>query len=80
MRRSGSLCGSVPAQGTAAGRYEVRVRTSALSDNQPINAEDKTITVEIQPGSHLVATLLLVLLIVGLVAAVVVFGVRLSRR
>jgi hypothetical protein len=69
-----------PAKGTAAGRYEVRMRTSALSDNQPINAEDKTITVEVLPGSHLFATVLLVSLVVGLVAAVVVFGVRLSRR
>lgn len=69
-----------PARDAAPGRYEVRVRTTALSNNQPVTAEDKTLTVEVRPGSHLAATVALVLLIVGLVGGVVAFGVRLSRR
>ncbi len=63
-----------------AGKYEVRLRTTGLSNGQPVNGEDKTLTVEILPDSNLLGTILLLLLIVGLVGGIVVFGVKLSRR
>lgn len=69
-----------PDKGTGPGRYEVRIRTDALSDNEPMSAEDKSLTVEILPGSRLGITLSLVVLILGLVTSVVVFGIKLSRR
>jgi uncharacterized membrane protein len=69
-----------PAPGTASGRYEVRVRTSALSDNQPVTGEDKTLTVEIRPEGNTLATVLLLILLVGVVGGIVVLGIRLSRR
>ncbi|HEY6952071.1 MAG TPA: NEW3 domain-containing protein [Bacteroidota bacterium] len=71
---------AVPARGAAVGRYELRLRTSGLSDNQPVNAEDKTVTVEIQADANVIGTILLVLAIVGLVGGMVVFGMRLSKR
>ncbi len=69
-----------PPEDIATGRYDLRLRTSALSDNQPVNAEDKTVTVEVQAEANVVGTVLLVLLILGLVGGIVVFGIRLSRR
>ena len=69
-----------PPRDVAVGRYEIRLRTSALSDNHPINAEDKTATVEIAAGANVIGTALLVLLIVGLVGGMVVFGIKLTRR
>lgn len=69
-----------PAPGTASGRYEVRVRTTALSDNQPVTGEDKTLTVEIRPEGNTLATVLLLILLVGVVGGIVVLGIRLSRR
>jgi hypothetical protein len=69
-----------PPASVSPGRYEIRLRTSGLSDNQPVNAEDKTITIEIQGGSNLFMTVLLVIVIVGLVTGIVIFGIRLSRR
>jgi len=64
----------------AVGRYEFRLRTSALSDNQPVNAEDKTVTVEVAAEAGVIGTILLVLAILGLVGGLVVFSIRLSRR
>jgi uncharacterized membrane protein len=64
----------------AVGRYEIRLRTSGLSDNRPVNAEDKTVTVEIAAGANVIGTALVVLMILGLVGGIVVFGIRLSRR
>lgn len=69
-----------PPQGTAVGRYEIRLRTSAQSDNEPVNAEDKTATIEIQAGANILGTAFIVLLILSLVGGIVVFGIRLSRR
>lgn len=64
----------------SVGRYEMRIRTASLSDNTPVNAEDKTVTVEVQAEANILGTVLLILLILGLVAGMVVFGVRLSRK
>jgi uncharacterized membrane protein len=71
---------ATPPKNISVGRYEIRLRTSGLSDNQPVNAEDKTATVEIQAEASVIGTLLLVLAILGLVGGMVWFGIRLSKR
>jgi len=70
----------VPPRETSPGRYETRLRTSALSDNEPVNSEDKTVTVEVLSETNIIGTVLLALLILGLVGGMVVFGIRLSRK
>ncbi|MGH7491310.1 MAG: NEW3 domain-containing protein [bacterium] len=69
-----------PPKELAAGRYEIRVRTTALSDNQPVVAEDKSFTIEIQSEANLLGITLITMLVVGLMLGIVVFGVKLSRR
>lgn len=69
-----------PPEDATAGRYDIRVRTTAQSNGQPVNGEDKTITVEIKAGSSVIGTIVIVLLIVGLVGGIVMFGVKLSRK
>lgn len=70
----------IPPSDISVGRYDMRLRTSGMSDNQPVNAEDKTVTIEIQAEANIFGTLLIILLIVGVVGGIVVFGIRLSRR
>jgi uncharacterized membrane protein len=67
-------------QEIGVGRYDIRLRTSGLTDNQPVTGEDKTVTVEVQAQASILGTLLLVILILGLVAGMVVFGIRLSKK
>jgi uncharacterized membrane protein len=69
-----------PPPDIAVGRYEIRLRISGLSDNHPVNAEDKTVTVEVAAGTNVLGTTLVIVLILGLVAGIVVFGIRLSRK
>lgn len=69
-----------PGDDVAAGRYEIRVTTKSLSDEQPITGEDKTINVEIKPETNLWGISIIILLILGLVGGMVVFGIKLSRR
>ncbi len=69
-----------PPDDVSVGKYEVRVRTTAMSNNQPVISEDKTVIIEIEAEANLFGTLILVLLVLGLVTGIVIFGVRLSRR
>jgi len=71
---------ATPPKGISVGRYELRLRTSGLSDNQPVNAEDKTVTAEILTETSVIGTILLVLAILGLIGGMVLFGIRLSKR
>jgi uncharacterized membrane protein len=71
---------AVPPAGTAPGRYEMRLRTSGLSESLPVNAEDKTVTVEIQEDANIFGTVLLVLAILGIIGGIVVFGIRMSKK
>lgn len=70
----------IPPRDISPGRYEIRLRTTSLADNQPVNGEDKTVTVEIQSETNVLGMALVVTLILGLVVGIVVFGIRLSRR
>ena len=69
-----------PPPGVAPGNYDVRVRTTSLSEDLPIRGEDKTITIKVEQEANIFGTAVIVLLIVGLVTGIVVFGIRLSRR
>jgi hypothetical protein len=69
-----------PPDDIAPGRYEVRIRSSSFSDDQPIEGEDKTLSIEIRPQVTVLVPALLSLALLGLVGGVVFAGVRLSRR
>ena len=69
-----------PPADVSPGRYEIRIRTTSLSDDQPIEGEDKSITIQVEQEPNVLGTLLLILVILGLVIGIVVFGIKLSRR
>ena len=69
-----------PSDDVAAGKYEARMQFEATSGGQPVTGEDKTVTIEIRAGANILGAILLVLLIIGLVATIVVFGIRLTRK
>jgi len=69
-----------PPKNIAVGKYDIRIRTNGLSDNQPVNGEDKTVTIEIKASANIIGTVLLILFIIALVGGIVVFGIRLSKR
>jgi len=69
-----------PPDDIAVGKYQIRIRTSGLSNNEPVTAEDKTVTVEIKADTNVFGTILIVVLVVSLVGGIVGYGIRLSRR
>jgi uncharacterized membrane protein len=70
----------IPPSDVAVGKYDIRLKIGAVSNNQPVLSEDKNFTVEIQASANVFGTALLTILIVGLVGGIVVFGVRLSKK
>jgi len=70
----------IPPANIVPGKYEIRIKTSSLSDDQPVRGEEKTITVEILPEANIFGTLIVILLILITISAIVVFGIRLTRR
>jgi hypothetical protein len=69
-----------PPDDIAPGKYEVRLRTSATSNSQPVNALDKVVTIEIRPDSNVFGTIAVVLALIALVGGIVIYGIRLSKR
>lgn len=69
-----------PPADVAVGRYEVRIRSNSFSEGQPINGDDKTVTIEIQPETNIWGTALLILMVIGLVLGIIIYGVKLSKR
>jgi uncharacterized membrane protein len=69
-----------PPSDVAVGKYDIRLKIGAVSNNQPVLSEDKNFTIEIQASANVFGTALLTILIVGLVGGIVVFGVRLSKK
>jgi hypothetical protein len=69
-----------PPHDVSAGRYEFRLRTTALSEDKPITGEDKSVTVEVQSEVNLWGMAFIITSILAVVVGIVIFGIRLSRR
>jgi len=62
------------------GAQEVKLKTEALADNRKVASEDKTIRIQLNARTSLFGTLALILLLIGIIGAIVWFGIKLSRR
>jgi hypothetical protein len=71
---------ALPPREVAVGDYDIRLRTEALSADRRVDTEDKTLRVRVLPPANWIGTTLLVLLLVGLVAGILWFGLRLTKR
>ena len=69
-----------PPPGISVGKYEIRLKTTAYSNNQPIKAEDKTISISVEAQANIWGTILIIFLILGLVTGIVIFGIKLTRK
>lgn len=69
-----------PPENVSVGRYDLRLKSSSLSENQTVRAEDKTITVQINEETNIFGTIVIILLIIGIVGGIVVFGIKLTRK
>lgn len=69
-----------PPADVAPGKYEIRVRSRSVSNNQPVIGEDKVFTIEVRPQTRIWLSIILFGAVVGLIGGIVYFGIRLTRR
>jgi len=70
----------LPPDGVSVGDYEPKIRTDALADNRQVTSEDKIVRIHISSKTNVIGIGALVLLLVGLLVGIVVFGIKLTRR
>jgi NPCBM-associated, NEW3 domain of alpha-galactosidase len=70
----------LPPDGVSVGDYEPKIRTDALADNRRVESEDKIVRIHITSKANVLGIGALVLLLVGLLVGIVVFGIKLTRR
>ena len=70
----------LPPDGVSVGDYEPKIRTDASADNRRVESGDKIVRIHISSRANVVGIAALVLLLVGLLVGIVVFGIKLTRR
>jgi len=70
----------IPPDDVGVGAQEVKIRTQAMADNRRVETEDKTLRIQVEAKTPVLWTIFLVLLLIGLVVGIVVFGVKISKR
>lgn len=69
-----------PPSDVSVGDYEVTVKTESYASNRKVDSDDKKIRIHIAASANIFGTAFLLVVLLGVVAAVIVFGIKLSRR
>ena len=70
----------LPPADVAVGDYEPKIKTECSADNRKVESEDKIVRIHVGSKTNVLGISLLVLLLVGLLVGIVVFGIKLTRR
>lgn len=70
----------IPPTDVSVGDYEPKIKTECIADNRKVESEDKIVRIHISARTNVVGITLLILLLIGILVALVVFGIKLTRR
>ncbi len=70
----------IPPEDSGVGAQEVKIKTEAMADNRQVETDDKIIRIQVEGKTPILWTSFLILMLLGLVVGVVVFGIKISRR
>lgn len=70
----------MPPNDTGVGAQEVKIKTEALANNRSVETDDKIVRIQIEGKTPILWTATLVLLLIGLVVGIVIFGIKISRK
>ena len=70
----------IPPENVSVGDYEPKIKTECIADNRQVESEDKIVRIHISGKTNVFGITLLVILLVGLLVGIVVFGIKLTRR
>lgn len=69
-----------PPEDVAVGDYQMRLRAESAAGDRRVESQESTVRIHVDAPANLLLTGGLALLLVALVAGIVVFGVRMTRR
>ncbi|MCJ7581781.1 MAG: NEW3 domain-containing protein [Candidatus Aminicenantes bacterium] len=70
----------IPPDNVSVGDYEPRVRTECSADNRRVESEDKIVRIHLSAKTNVLGITFLIVLLIGLLVGIVVFGIKLTRR
>jgi len=70
----------IPPADVSVGDYEPKIRTDSAAENRRVESEDKIVRIHITSKTNVLGISVLILLLVGLLVGIVVFGIKLTRR
>jgi uncharacterized membrane protein len=70
----------LPPDDVNVGAQEVKIKTEATANNRPVETEDKTVRIQVEAKTPFLGTIVLVLVLIGVLVGIVVFGIKISRR
>lgn len=69
-----------PPENATVGDHIIKVKVEAKDRNRVIEADDKEVTISIKEKPDIWGRLILIVLLIGIVLGIVIFGIKLSRR
>jgi hypothetical protein len=74
------LVNIMPPRDVNVGAQEVKIKTQATANNRTVETEDKTVRIQVEARTPIFGTIMLILLLVGVLVGIVVFGIKMSKR
>jgi hypothetical protein len=69
-----------PPGDVSVGAQEVKIKTEAFANNRRVETSDKTVRIQVNAETSIWGTLILVLLLIGIIVGIVIFGIKISKR
>lgn len=70
----------IPPRDVGIGAHEITLQTEALANNQHVKPNDKTLRIKIESATSFWRTAGLILLLIGFLVGIVIFGIKISKR
>lgn len=69
-----------PPPNVDVGDYEITVKADGFAGSRQVEADSKSIRVHVSANSNILGTAVLIVIVLGIIAGVAVFGIRLSKK
>jgi len=70
----------IPPSDVSVGDYEPKIKTECIANNKKVESEDKIVRIHISAKTNIIGITVLILLLIGLLVGIVIFGIKLTRR
>jgi len=70
----------IPPADVSVGAQEVKIKTEAYANNRRVETDDKTIRIQVNAKANIIGTVFLIILLIGMIVGIIIFGIKISKR